>query len=121
MHHPFLQALPNHVFFSDYTEGALLDLFDYYGPYLEIESLSENRLRFSLLDEGIFLQSEGIDEPGAEIVQANLFGCGGVVHIIDRVLLPVRLDGSAFDLGPSTSLLAARAESPLAAATQLDY
>jgi len=82
--HRFLQALPNHAIFGDYTEGALLDLFDYYGPYLETESISESRIRFSLVDEGIFLQSEGIAEPGAEIVQTNLFGCGGPVHIIDH-------------------------------------
>ena len=120
MTHRFLQALPNHAIFGDYTEGALLDLFDYYGPYLETESISESRIRFSLVDEGIFLQSEGIAEPGAEIVQTNLFGCGGPVHIIDRVLLPARSDGSVFDLDTSTSLLAPPAEAPLAAAPEPD-
>lgn len=95
--------LPNHAIFGDYAEAALLDLFDAYGPYLETVTVLESRILLSLVDEAIFLQTGGISEPGAEIVQTDLPGCAGPVHIIDRVLLPARPDGSMVDLGPAAA------------------
>ena len=97
MCHLRLQVLPNHAIFGD-----LFDLLDYAGPYVDAETVAEGRIRFSRAEESVFIQSEGIAEPGAEIVGFSRAGCGGVVHVIDRVLLPARFGGAMVDLGTST-------------------
>jgi len=97
-----LQVLPNHALFGDYTEAYLFDILDLDYPYIDLEMVSQRMVRFSIVGEAIFIQSEGIAKPGAEIIQTDLLGCGGPVHIIDRVLLPAIIDGTVFDLGTST-------------------
>ena len=86
--------------FSDLTEGALLDLFDEYGPFIEADTAISSRVLISLVGEAIFLQTEGIAAPGGELQITDLRGCGGVVHVIDRVLLPTTRSGGVIELGP---------------------
>ena len=91
-----------------------MDLFqsDYYGPYLATDTAIESRIIINLVEEGIFneandeatvdesifIQSEGITAPGAEVLLLDIMSCAGPIHIIDRVLLPTLPNGSVIDL-----------------------
>ena len=93
-----LQVLPNHMVFSDLTDEALDNLFDLYGSYLETDTAVESTILINLIDEAIFIQSEGIAAPGAEVLVLGIPTCAGPIHIIDRVLLPTLPNGSVVDL-----------------------
>ena len=101
-----LQVLPNHMVFSDLTEGALDDFFELYGPSLATDTAVESTILINLIDEAIFIQSEGIAAPGGEVLVLGLRTCAGPIHVIDRVLLPTMLDGSVVDLESSETALA---------------
>lgn len=96
-----MQVLLNHAIFGDFTEAALFDIFEIYGDYLETETLFEGRILIENRNDNIFLLTEGLEMPGAVITESGLNGCAGPVHVVDKMLLTVKPDGSLADLGPN--------------------
>lgn len=98
LHAQVLQVLPNHLVFTDLTDGALFDFFGEYGPNLETTSAIESRILNNLFNETAFVQSEGIAAPGAETLVIGIRTCARPIHIFYQVLVPTMPDGTVIDL-----------------------
>ena len=82
-----LQVLPNHVVLGARTAFSLEK---------EVTLLGEE-LRVTVSEGQLFVQSSGIEAPGAEIVATDIATCSGILHVVDTVLSPTPADG--FDGG----------------------
>ena len=61
-----------------------------------MQTLAGSDLFVTTGDDGtsLFLQSRGLEAPGATVLIPDVPTCAGVVHVIDLVLLPTLPDGS---------------------------
>ena len=91
-----LQVILNHVVPGDLTSTAIKALLGEAGGSTIVQTLFGSDLHVTTVGDGLYVQSRGIDEPGALVIAADTVTCVGPVHVIDEVLLPQDLDGMTF-------------------------
>lgn len=94
-----MQVLLNHVVPGDLTAAAITTALGEGGGSTEVKTLSGGMLFVTTTDAGLYVQSAGLEAPGALVVTPDVVTCPGPVHVIDTVLLPQFPDGTTADLG----------------------
>lgn len=87
-----VQVLLNHVVAGDFTATAIEALLGEAGGSTIVPTLLGSDLVVSTVDEGLYVQSLGLDAPGALVVTPDILTCVGPVHVINSVLLPADAD-----------------------------
>lgn len=95
-------VLLNHIVPAELTAAAIIEALGEGGGSIVVQSLLDSDLFVTTVGDDLYLQSRGLDAPGAEVVVTNVETCAGIVHVIDDVLLPAKADGSEvmFDMMP---------------------
>jgi uncharacterized surface protein with fasciclin (FAS1) repeats len=86
-----LQVLAHHVVQGELTLEELLEAATGGGfEGAPLQTLGGSTLRLSTDGQSVFVQPEGAPASAARIsiTQPDLFACGGVVHVVDGVLVP---------------------------------
>lgn len=89
-----LQVLLNHAVPGDLTADNITTMLGAGGGSIVVQSLLKSDLFITTTDDGLTLQSRGLEAPGALVVTRDAMSCLGPVHVIDTVLLPTFADGS---------------------------
>lgn len=92
IHMECLQVLLNHVVAGDLTSTAIKAVLGEAGGSTIVPTLLGSDLFVSTVDEGLYVQSRGLEAPGALVVTPDIPTCVGPVHVIDKVLLPADAD-----------------------------
>eukprot|EP00892_Ulva_mutabilis_P008313 jgi/Ulvmu1/5854/UM025_0116.1 len=92
-------TLLNHVVSGDLTAAAILQLVNEGGGSAQVVTLSGGPLLFTVTGGALYVQSAGLEAPGALVVTPDVITCAGPAHVVDAVLLPALPDGSQADLG----------------------
>lgn len=88
------QVLLNHMVAGELSSAAILEALGDAGGSAIVPTLAGSELLVTTSGGGLFLQSRGLEGPGAEVTAADVSTCAGVVHVIDTVLLPTQVDGT---------------------------
>lgn len=87
------EVILNHVVPGDLTSATIKTMLGEAGGSAIVQTLVGSDLYVTTVDDGLYVQSRGIEAPGALVVVADTVTCVGPVHVIDAVLLPTDLDG----------------------------
>lgn len=85
-------VLLNHVVPGDLTSTAIKAVLGEAGGSTIVPTLLGSDLFVSTVDEGLYVQSRGLEAPGALVVTPDIPTCVGPVHVIDKVLFPADAD-----------------------------
>lgn len=87
-----MQLLANHVLVDQHDVTAVRNVAEDYaaGERLTntIESLGGDPIIVGFNDTTLMLQALGSERPFANVIKGNIQACGGIIHIIDDVLIP---------------------------------
>eukprot|EP00892_Ulva_mutabilis_P008310 jgi/Ulvmu1/5851/UM025_0111.1 len=92
-------VLLNHVVPGDLTAATILEAVGEGGGSTLVKSVGGGELFVSTVGDALYVQSGGLEAPGALVATQDVITCAGPVHVIDAVLLPTLPDGSQADLG----------------------
>lgn len=106
------QTLLNHAIYGDLSVDALREIFSKSTTSVLSATLSGADVFLGFASGAIFIKSPGTGTRGAGIDTPDLAICGGIVHLIDTVLLPTRPEGPAAELPDGTDGMEAPAEGP---------
>lgn len=85
----------NHIISGELSAADITDTVGTGGGSIVVQTFAGSDLQVTTGDGGaVFVQSRGLEAPGALVTATDVPTCGGVVHVIDAVLLPTQLDGS---------------------------
>lgn len=85
----------NHIISGELSAADITDAVGTGGGSIVVQTFAGSDLQVTTGDGGaVFVQSRGLEAPGALVTATDVPTCGGVVHVIDAVLLPTQLDGS---------------------------
>lgn len=97
-----MQVLLNHIVDQELTAATITSELGEAGGSIVLQSLLGSDLFVSTDGTAIFVQSPGLEAPGAEVIDPDQITCAGPVHVIDTVLLPAMPDGTVVELGEAT-------------------
>lgn len=103
-------VLLNHVVAQELTSEAIISLLGENGGSVVVTSVLGSELFVSTDGTSIFVQSPGLEAPGATVTIPDQITCAGPVHVIDTVLLPTMPDGTVVAFADATAPVA---EAPL--------
>lgn len=90
-------VLLNHAVPGDFNADNITTVLGAAGGSIVVETLLKSDLRISTTANGLYVQSRGLEAPGALVVDPDVPTCLGSVHVINAVLLPTFPDGAFAD------------------------
>lgn len=101
-----MQVLLNHIVSQELTAEAIISLLGESGGSVVVPSLLGEDLFVTTDGSGIFVQSRGLEAPGATVTVPDQITCAGPVHVVDAVLLPQMPDGTVVEFGEAVPSIA---------------
>lgn len=100
-----MQILLNHIVASELTAEAIITLLGENGGSVTVNTLLGSELFVSTDGIDIFVQSAGLEAPGATVTIPDQITCVGPIHVVDTVLLPAMPDGSVVEFGAAAPIV----------------
>lgn len=97
----YLQLLANHVLVDQRDAAEIRNVAEDFAQgdseTNTVEALFGDLLRVGTNDNKLTLQAVGSDRPPATVIEGNIKTCGGIIHIIDDVLVPEGFEEMEFE------------------------
>lgn len=96
--------LLNHIVSGELTAEAILALVGEGGGSTEATTVGGGTLFVTTQGENLYVQSAGLEVPGALVTVADVVTCSGPVHVVNTVLLPSFPNGTMVELGEGPTM-----------------